>query len=408
MNEVALPQGVPVSVGLENCLASPPDVFSHGRFGLLVNQASVDFRFRYAHDLFSSAFPGQLGALFSPQHGLWSEDQDNMIETPHRHHPQLKIPVYSLYGECRKPKAEWFHGLDCLVVDLQDVGTRVFTYHWTLSYCLEVCQTLGIPLVILDRPNPLGGTRAEGPRLNTAYASFVGRASVPMAHGLSIGEMALYLNRAMEIGADVQVVPMTGWRREMAYADTGRRWIGPSPNLPRIEGVDLYPGMVLIEGTNLSEGRGTTTPFEIIGAPYIDPHAWAESLDAWELPGVVYRPVAFKPTFHKWQHQECGGLFFHVLDRRAFRPYRTTVAMLASVCRLWPQAFQWLRPPYEYETEKMPIDILSGGSDLRKGIQNCHTPKHLDELTRLDEESWWREVQPYLLYPSGRAVATIP
>jgi uncharacterized protein YbbC (DUF1343 family) len=399
MNEVMPPEGVSVSVGLENCLASPPDVLSQGRFGLLVNQASVDFRFRYAHDLFASAFPGRLGALFSPQHGLWSEDQDNMIETPPRRHPRLKVPVHSLYAERRRPKAEWFDGLDCLVVDLQDVGTRVFTYQWTLSYCLEVCAEAGIPAVVLDRPNPLGGTRAEGPRLDPAYASFVGRASVPMAHGLTIGEMARYLNRAMAIRADVQVVPMSGWRREMVFAETGRRWIPPSPNLPRIEGVDLYPGMVLVEGTNLSEGRGTTTPFEIIGAPYVDPEAWAESLDGWELPGVVYRRVTFKPTFQKWRDRECGGLFFHVLDRRAFRPYRTAVAMLVSACRLWPESFEWLRPPYEYETEKMPIDILSGGCELREGISDCRTTEHLDELTRLDEPAWWREVQTHLLYP---------
>ncbi|NQT11772.1 MAG: DUF1343 domain-containing protein [Planctomycetes bacterium] len=362
--------------------------------GLLVNQASVDHRFRYAHDLLSAALPGQLAALFSPQHGLWSEDQDNMIETAHRRHPRLEVPVYSLYAESRKPSAESLAGLDCLVVDLQDVGTRVYTYVWTLSYCLEACRERGIPVVVLDRPNPLGGVRVEGPRLQSPYTSFVGLAPIPMRHGLTIGEMARHLNSSLGIGATVEVTPMTGWRRQFAFADTHRPWVPPSPNLPRLEGVDLYPGMVLVEGTNLSEGRGTTTPFEVIGAPFIDPFRLADALSEWDLPGLAYRPLTFKPTFQKWQDRECGGVFLHVLDHREFRPYRAAVVLLASIRRLWPREFQWLSPPYEYETEKMPIDILSGGRDLREGLETGLTPSLLDELTALDEDQWWSEVDP--------------
>ena len=278
MNHADVPGHSPVTIGLENCLDGPPDVLRGARFGLLVNQASVDFRYRYSHDLLAEAFPGQLAALFSPQHGLWSEDQDNMIETPHGRHPRLGIPAYSLYAEGRKPSAEMLEGLDCLVVDLQDVGTRVYTYIWTVSYCLEACREQGIPLVLLDRPNPLGGDRIEGPRLQTSYSSFVGRAAVPMRHGLTVGEMAGYLNRSMGIDATLEVVRMSAWQRSMTFDQIGRPWIPPSPNLPRPEGVGLYPGMVLVEGTNLSEGRGTTTPFEIVGAPFVDPHALAEAL----------------------------------------------------------------------------------------------------------------------------------
>lgn len=398
MTDGNLPPDPAVTIGLENCLASAPDVLCGARFGLLANQSSVDRRFRLAHDLLDEAFPGRLKALFSPQHGFHGEDQDNMIETADGYHRRLGIPIHSLYAESRKPTARSLGGLDCLVVDLQDVGTRVYTYVWTLSYCLEACAEQGIPVVLLDRPNPLGGRRAEGPRLRMPYDSFVGRAPLPMAHGLTIGEMARYLNCSLGIGATVEVVPMTGWRREMTYGDTGRRWIPTSPNLPRLEGVGLYPGMVLVEGTNLSEGRGTTTPFEIVGAPFIDPYALADALAEWDLPGVAFRPLTFKPTFQKWQGRQCGGVFLHVLDDRAFQPYRSAVVLLASVRHLWPEAFRWLPPPYEYEREKMPIDILSGGCELRKGLEKGLTPTILDELTALDEPGWWSEVEPHLLY----------
>ncbi len=389
---------LPVIMGLENCLASPPRTIAHGRFGLLVNQASVDYQYRYAHDLLAEAFPGQLGALFSPQHGMWSEDQDNMVETPHGHHARLGVPIHSLYAESRMPTAQSLSELDCLVVDLQDVGTRVYTYIWTLSYCLEACARNGIPVVVLDRPNPLSGRFVEGPRLELAFASFVGRASIPMAHGLTIGEMALYLNSAMNIGATVEVVPLSGWHRDTVFHEIGRPWVPPSPNLPRIEGVSVYPGTVLVEGTNLSEGRGTTTPFEVIGAPFIDPYLLAEALSDWELPGVTYRPLTFKPTFQKWHDQACGGVYLHVLDESTFRPYRTAVALLGCIVRLYPNEFQWLQPPYEYEEHLMPIDILSGGSKLRKSLQQRLTPQVLADLTELDEAAWWQKVAPFLLY----------
>ena len=398
MHDELGPGNPQVLFGLENCLVSPPKILSRGRFGLLCNQASVDAEFRYSHDLLSQAFPGRLAALFSPQHGFFSEDQDNMIETPHGRHPRLGIPVYSLYAETRKPSSHSLEGLDCLVVDLQDVGTRVYTYIWTLAYCLEACRERDIPVLVLDRPNPIGGRRVEGPELDQGYTSFVGRASIPMAHGLTIGEMACYLNRAMEIGATVEVVPMTGWRREMLFTDTRRQWVPPSPNLPRLEGVVLYPGMVLIEGTHLSEGRGTTTPFEIVGAPYVDPFDLVDALGEWQLPGVAFRPLTFRPTFQKWRDELCGGVYLHVVSERDFLPYRTTVVLLACIRQLYPNAFEWLMPPYEYEAKKMPIDILGGGPELREGLGGRITPSVIDRLTAVDEEAWWRRVEQHLLY----------
>jgi uncharacterized protein YbbC (DUF1343 family) len=355
----------------------------NGRFGLLMNQASLDREFRYAHDLVSERFPRQLAALFSPQHGLFGQQQANMIQSPHGFEDRLRIPIYSLYSQTRRPSAEMLRGLDALVVDLQDVGTRVYTFAWTVSYCLEACAAARIPLVVLDRPNPLGGEAVEGPLLDPTFVSFVGRAAMPMRHGLTFGELTRWLNKHLQIGCDVQVVPMLGWRREMLFAQTGRTWVCPSPNLPRWEGVFLYPGCVLLEGTNLSEGRGTTTPFEIIGAPFIDPRQLIDAVDAFELPGIALRPIRFTPTFDKFQGANCGGLYVHVTDPAAARPYRTAIAIIATVARLWPQHFQWLPPPYEYETQKPPIDIISGSSRLREAIDSgaCGSDNELEALS---------------------------
>jgi len=389
-----------ITIGLEACCAEPPAVLSGRCFGLLMNQASLDRDFCYAHDVLAQRFPGQLAALFSPQHGLWGEQQANMIESPHGWEPRLGVPVYSLYSEVRRPTPEMLAGLDCLVVDLQDVGTRVYTFLWTISYCLEACAAAGIPAVILDRPNPLGGEIVEGPRLDPAYASFVGRTAIPMRHGLTIAEAAMVVNDALHIGAELHVVPMRGWRRSMWFADTGRAWVAPSPNLPRLEGVGLYPGMVLCEGTNLSEGRGTTTPFEVVGAPFVDPHRLLDALAAFELSGIALRPVWFVPMFDKWQGTRCGGVFVQVVDRAAARPYRTALAILAAVRRLWPDHFAWRLLPYEYEPEKMPIDIIAGGTDVRWAIegQKCQTGQDLDRLAGDADPDWERTVRSFRLY----------
>lgn len=389
----------PVTIGLEHCLQHPPDVLRSGRFGLLANQASLDRRFRYAHDVLAEQFPRQLAALFSPQHGLWCEQQANMIESPHGFEDRLRIPVYSLYSQTRQPTPDMLRGLDALVVDLQDVGTRVYTFAWTISYCLEACAKATIPLVVLDRPNPLGGEILEGPLLDPAFASFVGRAPIPMRHALTLGELTLWLNTQLQIGGEVIVVPMLGWRREMLFADTGRTWVCPSPNLPRLEGVLLYPGGVMLEGTNLSEGRGTTTPFEIVGAPFVDPRRLADALAAFALPGLTLRPIRFVPTFDKWRGLSCGGVYLHVTDAPAVRAYRTMVAVLATVARLWPEPFKWLPPPYEYETVKPPIDILSGSSRLREAIDSgdCRTNRDLDALTAAPGD-WHQAIAACRLY----------
>jgi uncharacterized protein YbbC (DUF1343 family) len=389
----------PVTIGLERCLEDPPDVLREGRFGLLMNQASLDRGFRYAHDLLAERFPRQLAAIFSPQHGLWGQQQANMIESPHGFEDRLRIPIYSLYSQTRRPDAEMLRGLDALVVDLQDVGTRVYTFAWTVSYCLEACAQAGIPLIVLDRPNPLGGETIEGPLLDPTFASFVGRAAMPMRHGLTLGEVTRWLNAHLHIGCEVTVVPMLGWRREMLFWQTGRTWVCPSPNLPRLEGVLLYPGCVLLEGTNLSEGRGTTTPFEVIGAPFVDPRRLIDELAPFQLPGLALRPMRFLPTFDKWQGTSCGGVYLHVTDPQIAGPYRTAVAILAAIARLCPEHFQWLPPPYEYETHKRPIDIISGSSRLREAIDcgACDSDNDLEALTAAPA-NWSASVASCRLY----------
>ncbi len=394
--------------GLEVAIAAPPPLLSRGaRFGLLMNQASVDGQFRLAHELLHARFPGQLAALFSPQHGLFAEQQDNMVESGHGRDPLTGAPVFSLYSETRRPRREWLAGLDALVVDLQDVGCRVYTFVWTVSHCLEACAQAGLPLIVLDRPNPLGGEAVEGAWLDPQFASFVGRAPMPMRHDLTMGELALWVNEALAIGAQVEVVRCAGLTRAMRWRDLGRPWVPTSPNLPRVEGVDVYPGQVLLEGTTLSEGRGTTTPFELWGAPAIDPLALRDDLAAFELPGVALRPLRFEPTFHKHRGLSCGGLFLHVTDEQAFQPYRTTLALLAAVKRRWPEALQWKAPPYEYEREKMPIDCIAGGAALRAaidggGLQGAAGRARLDSLCDGDALRWRAATSRARLYDGVR------
>jgi len=383
-----------VSLGLERCLSEPPDVLRSARFGLLMNQASVDRQFRYACDVLAERFPGRLAAIFSPQHGLWCEEQANMIESAHGRYEPLGVPIYSLYCETRQPTEEMLRGLDCLVIDLQDVGTRVYTFAWTVQNCLRACSKARLPVVLLDRPNPIGGTVAEGPLWEPGFASFVGGAEIPLRHGLTLGELARLINAEQQIGAELVVVPMGSWRRGMLFDDTGRTWVAPSPNMPRVTTALLYPGQVLLEGTNLSEGRGTTLPFEVVGAPFMNPLKLADELATEESPGLAIRPVRFVPTFDKWQGQRSGGVAVHVTEPMAVRSVEFTLRLLATVIRLWPDDFQWLPPPYEYEREKLPIDILYGSSRLREAIGQAT----ITELARLDEAAWWRRVQPHLLY----------
>jgi uncharacterized protein YbbC (DUF1343 family) len=268
-------------------------------------------------------------------------------------------------------------GLDALVIDLQDVGTRIYTYIYTMANCLRAARREGLPVIVCDRPNPIGGALVEGPMLEDDFRSFVGQYPVPMRHGLTIAELARLFNEHFGIGAKLEVVTMKGWSREQYWDETGLPWVLPSPNIPTVESAVVYPGTVMLEGTNVSEGRGTNRPFDLIGAPWAVPESISRHLNALDLPGVRFRPALFEPTFHKHMNTACGGFQIHVLDRAAFRPVLTGVAVIDAFRRAGPDAFQWREPPYEYEYTKPPIDILYGSAELRDGLANGTPPADL-------------------------------
>jgi uncharacterized protein YbbC (DUF1343 family) len=365
-----------VRTGLDQLVATDFRPLRGQRIGLLCHPASVDRRLRHAAALMQAAPAVDLRCLFGPQHGLRGETQDNMVEWRGFTDPATGLPAHSLYGEVRRPTAEMLADLDALVVDLQDVGARYYTFIWTLLLSMEACAEAGKRVVVLDRPNPLGGAR-EGSVLDPAYRSFVGLAEIPMRHGLSIGELAGWLHRHAHLDLDLEVVPLEGWRRAWWFDETGLPWVMPSPNMPTLETATVYPGMCLLEGTELSEGRGTTRPFEICGAPWLDPGALVRRLERWELPGVVFRPLHFEPTFQKHAGRLCGGIQIHVLDRGAFRPALTAVAILCAARALGGDGFRWKEPPYEYETEKLPVDVLAGGPALREGVDAGADPREI-------------------------------
>jgi uncharacterized protein YbbC (DUF1343 family) len=295
--------------------------------------------------------------------------QDNMIETPHGEDRERRVPVYSLYSDTREPTAEMLQGLDALVIDLQDIGARIYTYIYTMANCLRACARLGVPVIVCDRPNPIGGVAVEGPMLDLAYASFVGQFPIPMRHGMTIGELARLFNEHFGIGAALDVVPLEGWTRDRYGDEAGAPWVLPSPNIPTLDTAIVYPGTVLFEGTMASEGRGTTRPFELVGAPWVCPERLAAALNARRLPGVHFRAAVFEPTFQKHARATCGGCQIHVVDRRAFRPVLTGVALIEAIRAANPGAFAWRQPPYEYEHDKQPIDILAGSPALREAIE---------------------------------------
>lgn len=384
-----------ISIGLERIVSDHRYLLERRRFSLVMNRASVDRDVRLACDLLADVFPGKLQAILSPQHGLWCEQQANMIETPHGRHSALNVPVFSLYSETRRPTEEMLAGIDCLVIDLQDVGTRVYTFIWTMLYCLQECAARKIPAIVLDRPNPLGGEVTEGPLLDLRFRSFVGEAAIPMRHGLTIGELALLFNRTHDIHADLTVVPMLGWERQMPFEQTRRLWIPPSPNMPTVQTAFVYPGQVLLEGVNLSEGRGTTVPFEVVGAPFIEPREFCRRLQSLALEGVRFLPLRFTPAFDKWAGQSCGGVSIHVIDRNRFRSYRMTIELLQCCRRLYPNAFCLNDPPYEYENRLPPMDIISGGELVRHAVLNSSSSEFAVELV---DAQWWNLVSRELLY----------
>jgi len=365
--------------------------------GLVCNPASVNADLAPVAEI-AERHGVRLGALFGPQHGFRSDLQENMIESPHEKDASRRVPIYSLYSETRQPTPAMLDGLDALVVDLQDVGTRIYTYIYTMAGCLRAAAAAGLPVVVCDRPNPINGVAVEGPMLDVAYASFVGEYPIPMRHGMTIGELAKLFNEHFGIGAKLEVVTMQGWTRAQWFDETGLTWVLPSPNIPTLDSAIVYPGTVLFEGTNVSEGRGTTRPFEIIGAPWIDPEPFAAALNARGLPGVYFRPTRFEPTFHKHAGTPCGGVQIHVRDRDAFRAVETGLVLVDACRRADPTAFAWRDPPYEYEAIKWPFDILAGSDRERLGISRGTDARDIASSWMAEIEAFRRVRQAFLMY----------
>ena len=361
--------------GLDIVAAKNFEEFRGQAVAILCNQSSVDSAYRHILDLVQGT-PVKLRAVFGPEHGLFGHTQDNMIEWEGEPDPRIGAVVHSLYGQHREPTDQMLAGVERLIVDIPDVGARYYTFIWTMALCMKACERLGIPVTVLDRPNPINGVDVEGTLLRSGFESFVGLYPLPTRHGLTPAEVATYLHQTQFPGLDLGVVPMQGWDRQ-AYADElGYAWTMPSPNMPTVDTAVVYPGGCLWEATTLSEGRGTTRPFEIIGAPYIDSWQWTDALNALNLPGVIFRALPFEPTFNKHARTLCGGTFIHVVDRRAFNSTLTTVAMMQEVVRLYGDNFKWKAGPYEYEEVLRPIDILAGNDWLASAIT---------ELTPLEE-----------------------
>lgn len=382
--------------GLDVLIENNFDVLTGLNVGLLVNQASVDKKLIHAATYFASASNFRLKALFGPQHGIDGHTQDNMIEWRGYKDMKFQVPVYSLYGDVREPSDAMLEGLDAVAIDLPDVGARYYTFLWTSLLTLKRCCELGIKVVVLDRPNPLNGVSIEGPPLLEEYRSFVGLHPIPVRHGMTIGELLFMMYMETGLKGSLTVVSMKNWRRHMWFDQTGLPWVLPSPNMPHLDTATVYPGMCLLEGTCLSEGRGTTRPFELFGAPYIDSGALAEDLK--NIDGLIFRPASFQPTFQKFAQELCFGGQLHVYDRESFESVFTALKILESVLKRWGSDFKWKRPPYEYEYEKLPFDILAGSDKVRSALEAGASAEDIRRSWISYESDFRRRRQDFLLY----------
>ncbi|MGC9315546.1 MAG: exo-beta-N-acetylmuramidase NamZ family protein [bacterium] len=385
-----------VRTGLDNLLVSQGSLPLGDSPAVLCHEASVTSDMIHAVDALLSS-DVRLKGIFGPQHGIFGTDQANMVEWEGgaEFHG---IPVHSLYGANRKPTAEMLSGISSMIIDLQDVGARYYTYIWTALLCLRACAEMGIPAIVCDRPNPIGGVKIEGPGIDEGFESFVGLANIPVQHGLTIGEVLSLLAEREGIAEFLHVSAMSGWRREMDWPETGLEWINPSPNMPGYLTSLVYPGGCLLEGTNISEGRGTTRPFELVGAPWIDSRDFAAVLDAECLPGAIFRPTEFKPMFDKFIGEICRGIQVHIADKTAFRPVLTYYSIIKCARNLYPDEFAWSNPPYEYEFEKLPIDILAGSPEFRQAVEEDLPWVYIAEQWHANETAFAEERRKHLIY----------
>ncbi|MEZ5346102.1 MAG: DUF1343 domain-containing protein [Pyrinomonadaceae bacterium] len=391
-------QKAKVRLGIEKLVSERANSFRGSKIGLICNQASVDHKFRHSADRLFNHTDIDLTTLFGPQHGIRGDVQDNMIETAHGTDEKTDLPVYSLYSETREPTEEMVSNLDAIVFDLQDIGGRVYTFIYTMANAMIGCARYGKKMIVCDRPNPINGIDIEGNLLEAGHESFVGQYPIPMRHGMTAGELAKLFNEEFRINCDLEVIEMDGWKRDLYFDDTDLPWVIPSPNMPTVDTTIVFPGTVYFEGTQVSEGRGTTRPFEYVGAPYIDPDLYADVLQTLQLPGVIFRPTKFLPTFQKFQNEVCGGVFVHVTERDIFEPVITGIAMVKAIFDMYPNEFKWKIPPYEYVYDRNPFDVIAGTTKLRESFENGLTIDEIKENWRSDENAFAKTRQKYLIY----------
>lgn len=378
-----------VKTGFEKLRNNIPAQLISKRVGIVCHAPSIGSDYEHITDFVHQSDKLQLGAIFGPQHGLFGQTQDNMIEWEGNFHKRYKVNIYSLYGANRKPTVEMLKGLDALLVDLQDVGARPYTYVWTMRLCMEAAGEMGIPVWILDRPNPVSAIGYDGAVLKKEFFTFVGMASIPLCHRMTIGEIAIWLKDIEGVNCNLNVISMDGYDRDMMYGDTGLPWVLPSPNMPTQASAVVYPGMVLTEATNLSEARGTTIPFELFGAPWLRTEKFLEYLKEHAPEGCSFRIHNYIPTFHKYVNEDCNGIQLHVTDIRKFRPVYTAMAIYEALLNTSDNNFAFLDPPYEYENRLIPFDILSGDDISRNVLLS-------DNSLLTERERWDMEIMEFL------------
>ncbi|MFH1568248.1 MAG: DUF1343 domain-containing protein [Gemmatimonadota bacterium] len=382
-----------IELGCERLFGDAFNLVASRRVGLITNHSGVNCRAESTADRLHQMAGTELAALFGPEHGIRGDAEDGVAVSGERDR-RTGVVVHSLYGERRRPEPDQLAGLDVVVFDIQDVGARFYTYLYTMSLAMEAAAAAGIPFVVLDRPNPIGGEEVEGNVLDPAFASFVGLYPIPVRYGLTVGELARLLNAVYGIGADLEVVPMRGWRRQLYWDETGLPWVAPSPNMPAPSTAVVYPGMCFFEGTNVSEGRGTTRPFEQVGAPYIDAFRLADHLNGLAIPGALFRPVFFRPAFAKHAGEACQGIQLHVSDRRTFRPVAAGLEALAAVRRLWPDEFAWHVPSAGIHN----FDRLAGTDQVRLALDAGVPVAELESEWARQRQSFLEQRRDYLLY----------
>ena len=387
-----------VSLGIEELLSKRTDLLRGARVGLICNQASIDHEFRHAADLCRAQGNFKLTALFGPQHGIRGEAQDNMVESPHTFDTETGLPVYSLYSETREPTEAMLEEIDAFVFDMQDVGCRIYTFVYTLANCMRAAQEYGKRVVVCDRPNPIGGVKVAGNVLEPEYASFVGQFPLPTRHGMTVCELAKMFRERWGIDCELDLILMDGWQRELWFDETDAPWVLPSPNMPTLDSATVFPGTVHLEGTQMSEGRGTTRPFELVGAPYIDASRYSRELASLKLAGVHFRASSFQPTFQKHAGRTCGGVQIHVTSREQFEPVITGVAVVKAARDLYPEQFLWKEPPYEYVYDQNPFDVIAGTASLREALERGDALETIQDSWSANLKAFMNEREKVLLY----------